>query len=95
MKKNNDWVIVHCSSGYDCIRNIYEIEIRLKECRADKPKVFETGNRIKKLSEKLGKPIIDLHVYPNDEDCCLGLFWPNEMETLSKFVLHKVYPYFV
>ena len=39
--------------------------------------------------------IIDLHLYPNDGSCCLGIFSKREDETLSEFVINKVFPYFV
>ena len=90
-RKKKKWVIADCSSGRDCIQDVYEIEIHLN----GQPKVFEIGGRIKNLAEKLGHPIIDLHLFPADESCCLGLFWTNERETLSDFVINKVYPYFV
>ncbi len=94
-KHNRFWSIVPCSSGRDCIQDVYEIEIRLDELRHGRPKVFEIGGRIKRLAKELNLPIIDLHLFPDDEDCCLGIFLPNSNETLSGFVLRKVYPYFV
>ena len=94
-KKNKKWIIVDSTSGCHSIRDAYEIEIRLDEFSLGNPKVFETGGRIKNLAEKLDMRIIDLHLNPNDGDCCLGLFFPNPSETLSEFVLNKVYPYFV
>ncbi len=90
-EKKEEWEIVPCSSGDDCIQDVYEIEIHLN----GQIKVFEVGGRIVKLAKQLDKPIIDLHLYPNDMSCCLGLFWPNTKETLSEFVINKVYPYFV
>ena len=90
-KKKNKWTITNCSSGEDCIQDVYEIEILLN----GQPKVFEVGGRIKKLAKEIGRPIIDLHLVPEDESCCLGLFLINEGETLSDFVVNKVYPYFV
>ena len=95
-KHNKYWKIVPCSSPEQgCIQDVYEIEIRFSELRDGKPKVFEIGGRLKRLAEELNLPIINLHLYPNDEDCCLGIFLPNPNETLSKFILNKVYPYFV
>ena len=91
-KKNTYWEIVPCSSGDGCIQDVYEIEIDLHACP---PRVFETGERIERLAEKLGKQIIDLHLYPNDGSCCLGIFSIREDETLSEFVINKVFPYFV
>lgn len=90
-KKKKKWIITNCSSGKDCIQDVYEIEILLN----GKPKVFEVGGRIKKLAKKIGRPVVDLHLFPEDESCCLGIFLINERETLSDFVINKVYPYFV
>ena len=94
-RKNKLWEIVPCSSSDDCIQDVYEIEIRLNDLRDGKPKVFETGGKIKRLAEELNKPTIDLHLFPKIEDCCLGIYFPNSNETLSEFILNKVYPFFV
>ena len=91
IKDKKKWTITSCSSGKDCIQDVYEIEILLN----GQPKVFEVGGRIKKLAKEIGRPVIDLHIYPEDESCCLGIFLRNERETLSDFVIKKVYPYFV
>ena len=90
-KKKREWIITNCSSGKNCIQDVYEIEIFLN----GQPKVFEVGGRIKKLAKEIGHPIIDLHLFPEDGSCCLGIFLVNEKETLSDFVINKVYPYFV
>ena len=90
-KKKKKWIITNCYSGDDCIQDVYEIEIHLN----GHPKVFEVGGRIKKLANEIGCQIIDLHLFPKDESCCLGIFWMNERETLSDFVINDVYPYFV
>ena len=89
-RKKREWIITNCSSGKNCVQDVYEIEILLN----GQPKVFEVGGRIKKLAEELGRPIFDLHLFP-DESCCLGIFLINEGEPLSDFVINKVYPYFV
>ena len=94
-KHNKYWKIVPCLPAHGGIQDVYEIEIRLNELRNGKPIVFETGGRIKRLAKELNLQNIDLHLYPSDEDCCLGIFLPNINETLSEFVLNKVYPYFV
>ena len=90
--KKKEWRVEECFPGDDCIQDVYEIEINLEH---SPPKVFEVGGRIVKLARNLGKPIIDLHIYPRDESCCLGIFLENRNETLSDFVIRKVYPYFV
>lgn len=91
-RKKEEWTIVGCSSGKDCVEAVYEIEIHLVN---GQPKVFEVGGRIKKLAKKIDRRIIDLHLFPEDGSCCLGIFLMNERETLSDFVISKVYPYFV
>lgn len=91
-KKNTYWEIVPCSSGDGCVQDVYEIEIDL---HFYPPRVFETAGRIQRLAKKLGKQIIDLHLYPNDGSCCLGIFSKREDETLSEFVNSKVFPFFV
>ena len=90
-RKKKEWIIADCSSGADCIQDVYELEIHFN----GQPKVFEVGGRIKNLAKKLGRSIIDLHLFPKDESCCLGIFSINEKETLSDFVINKIYPYFV
>ena len=58
------------------------------------PKVYEISEKIENLAKELGKPIIDLHLYPKDKRCCLGI--KIELRhTLSEFILYDVYPYFV
>ena len=96
LRKNgkNSWVIKPCSSDNDCLNGCYEISISFGENRAGLPKVFETGGRIEKLAKEMGKPIIDLHVYPSDNSCCLGIGIPPSL-TLYDFIVRRVYPYFV
>ena len=82
-KKKEEWKIAPCSSGDDCIQDAYEIVIHLN----GQIKVFEVGGRIPRIAKQ--------HVSPEDGSCCLGLFSPNTKETLSEFVINKVYPFFV
>ena len=91
----NKWEIVPCDSGKRCIRDSYKIEIHLDKVQFGCPKVFEVGGRIKNLACKLNKPVEDLHIYTNDYSCCLGIFPEKSNESLSAFVINKVYPYFV
>ena len=90
-KKNKEWKIVPCSSGKDCVQDVYEIEINLNY---KPPLVLEIAGRIDQFAEKLGVNKIDLHLFPNGT-CCLGLFTSRVGETLSEFVFNKVYTYFV
>ena len=93
-KGRNNWKIVPCSSGSDCLYDCYEIAIRLGEQQTGWPKVFETGGRIKKLAEEIRIPPIDLHIYPDDNSCCLGIYL-NPNITLYDFIVCEVLPYFV
>lgn len=57
------------------ISDQYEIEINLEtKEKSILPQVKETEGRIKKLCEKLGKEISDLHVNPNDNTLCLTIY---------------------
>lgn len=96
LRKNgkNSWAIEPCLSGSDCFNGCYEISISFGENPTGLPKVFETGGRIEKLAKEMGKPIIDLHVYPSDNSCCLGVYIPTSI-TLYDFIVGHVYPYFV
>ena len=93
--KDDEWEIVPCSSEDECIEDVYEIEIHIDNKKSGYPKVFEVGGRIRNLAHKRNKPIVDLHIYPQDGSCCLGIFPKNPNETLSGFVKNKVYPYFM
>ncbi len=86
------WMIADCEDGEDCIVDVYDIEIHLD---TSPPRVFETDNRISNLASDLQLDPMDLHLFPSHGNCCLGLFLANPNETLSSFVFHKVYPYFV
>ena len=90
----DNWIIVPCSSDNDCLHDCYEIAIRLSENQTGWPKVFETGGRIKRIAEEIGKPLVDLHIYPRDNSCCLGICVNSDI-TLYDFIVRKVYPYFV
>ena len=94
-RKKNPWEVIPCSSGAKCIKDSYTIEIHLSDLSLGYPKVFEVGGRITNLARELDKPIQDLHLYPQDGSCCLGIFSSNQSETLSAFVINKVYPYFM
>lgn len=91
-KKGKDkWIIFPCSNEKYCLHGYYEIAIHLNN---GSPIVYETSNKIKRLAETLGKSYNDLHLYDNDNKCCLGL-GINKNLPLSKFIVNWVYPYFV
>jgi len=93
LNHRNNWVIEqYQANSSERITDCYEIEIRFV---GKIPEVYETAGRIKKLAKERGKEIIDYHQYPQDGRCCLTIPTYNPSETLSNFVLQKVYPYFV
>lgn len=91
-KKNKDkWNIFPCINNDDCLCGCYEIEIQLSR---SSPIVFETSRKIEALAEKIDKSYNDLHLYGNNNQCCLGLGISQNI-TLSQFIINVVYPYFV
>lgn len=88
------WEIRPYSPGQsECITGEYLIEIDLGQ-DGEYPKVYEIGEKIERLANELKKRVIDLHSYPQDKRCCLGInFSPRT--ALSEFILYDVYPYFV
>ena len=95
-KKNGEsvWKIVQGLAGTNSLSDCYEIEILLNATQHGWPKVWETGGRIRKLAKEIGKQPIDLHIYPKDDSCCLGIY-VNADIVLSDFIVNIVYPYFV
>lgn len=96
-KKNENliaWEIEPCSPDQsECITGEYLIEIDLDQ-EGEYPKVYEIGEKIERLANELKKRVIDLHLYPQDKRCCLGISF-NPRTSLSEFILYDVYPYFV
>lgn len=86
------YLIVKCLSEDSRISNEYQIEIHLKDII---PVVYEVGGKIEALAKKRGYSIEDLHFYQNDKRCCLGIFSPRYINSLSEFVIEWVYPFFV
>ena len=95
-KKNRkiNWEIVLFSAGNDCFHGYYEIKILLSNAQHGWPEVFETSGKIKKIAQETNKEEIDLHLYPSDGSCCLGICI-NPNISLSAFIFNIVCPYFV
>ena len=78
------------------ISDTFEIEICLD--KLDKngwSTVYEIGGRHHRISKKHNVPIIDLHFYPNDDSCCLGLNYAgNRNLRIKEFLLDLVIPFF-
>lgn len=88
------WEIQPCSPDQsECITGEYLIEIDLGQ-EGEYPKVYEIGEKIERLANELKKRVIDLHSYPQDKSCCLGISF-SPRTSLSEFILYDVYPYFV
>ncbi|GAI28153.1 unnamed protein product, partial [marine sediment metagenome] len=69
------------------IEDSYFLEIKLQSKRNSVlPQVKETSGKIKKISEELSKPLIDLHVNRKDETLCLCIpekekeYFPNGLK---------------
>ena len=90
------WDIEQCSRSEsdNCVRGAYEIKIEFfEDGDVFKAKTFETDGRIMRVAQRLGiKSLSDIHLN-QDNSCCLGIF-PDTI-TLSKFIIERVYPYFV
>ena len=59
------------------------------------PKVYEIGGRHLQIAEQCNRPIIDLHFYPNDGRCCLGLKYGGRRNfCIEQFIPELVIPFF-
>ena len=78
------------------IRDVYEVEIRLDDLDMNGwPKVYEVGKRHQKIAEKCNTDIIDLHINPADNSCCLGIKSPgNRAFRIETFFYERVIPFF-
>ena len=78
------------------IRDVFEIEIYLRVYdRNGWPKVYEVGERHRQIARKWNIKIIDLHVYPNDGMCCLGIKrGDNRSFSIKNFLGELVIPFF-
>lgn len=78
------------------IYDVFEIEIHLANLDENGwPKVYEVGGRHHQIAKKCNVPIIDLHFYPNDGNCCLGIkYGGNRNFGIKEFLLELVIPFF-
>jgi hypothetical protein len=59
------------------------------------PKVYEVGGRHRRIAKKWNTEIIDLHFYPVDARCCLGLkLGDNRQLSIKGFLENLVIPFF-
>ena len=78
------------------IQNVFEVEICLDDLDVNGwPKVFEVGGKYRRIAEKCEIPIIDLHIYPHNRACCLGLKYRDSQQLCIEDFLHElVIPFF-
>ncbi len=78
------------------ICDVFEIKICLADLdRNGWPKVYEVGGRHSQIAKQCKIPIIDLHFYPDDDSCCLGLkYGGNRNLRIKEFLLELVIPFF-
>ena len=78
------------------IRDVFEVEICLSDLDVNGwPKVYEVGGRYRRIAEKCEVPIIDLHIYPHNRACCLGLKYRDNQQLYIEDFLHEwVIPFF-
>ncbi|MCB9503079.1 MAG: hypothetical protein H6696_14195 [Deferribacteres bacterium] len=76
------------SSNQIIISDFYEIEICFvcSNGKSQLPLVYETGGRIKRLANKLSRPLADLHIYPDSRLCLVGLLDEEEKLSLPEFI---------
>ena len=78
------------------IRGNFEIEIDLKTFDANGwPRVYEVGDRHRQIAKECNIAIIDLHFYPNDGMCCLGIQYGDRRNfSIRSFLPELVIPFF-
>jgi hypothetical protein len=78
------------------IQDVFEIEIYLDDLDMNGwTKVFEVGGKYRRIAEKCEVPIIDLHIYPHNRACCLGLKYRDSKQLCIEDFLHElVIPFF-
>ena len=78
------------------IRDVFEVEICLNDLDVNGwPKVFEVGGKYLRIAKKCEVPIIDLHIYPDNRACCLGLKYRDSQQLCIEDFLHElVIPFF-
>ena len=78
------------------IQDVFEVEIYLDDLDWNGwPKVFEVGGKYCQVAEKCEVPIIDLHIYPHNRACCLGLKYRDSQQLcIEDFLYELVIPFF-
>lgn len=78
------------------IRDVFEVEICLGDLDMNGwPKVYEVDKRYCEIAQKCNVDIIDLHINPKDNSCCLGIKSPdNRTFRIETFFYERVIPFF-
>ena len=85
----------HFTDHPDAISDSYEIEISFDEDDIfDLPIVYETSNRIKGFAQSKDIPLVNLHIFPDQGNCCLGIPVEYKWESAYLFILELVVPFF-
>lgn len=94
----SDKLVIHdnATDSRRTLCDVFEIEIWLHEMDTNGwPKVYEVGGRHRRIAKKWNTEIIDLHFYPADAMCCLGLkFIDNRHLSIRDFLQKLVIPFF-
>lgn len=96
-QKSGKVTIAHLAEETDfLIQDVFEIEIYVDDLDMNGwPKVFEVGGKYRRIAEKCEVPIIDLHIYPHNRACCLGLKYRDSQQLcIQDFLDELVIPFF-
>ncbi len=97
-KVADKWVVSKClPTDKWAVEDVFDIEI---DMLFPEPRVYEVGGRLEPFIYLVAKEKIkcEYHFYGGSgvrPYCCLGKFTPNSRETISRFIIRKVHPYFV
>ena len=96
--RESDRLIIHdyAAESRRSICDVFEIEIWLSALDMNGwPKVYEVGGKHLAIAKKWNAEIIDLHFYPVDASCCLGLKLGNNRHlSIKVFLEGLVIPFF-
>ena len=78
------------------IQDVFDIKICLNDIDGNGwPQVFEVGGKYLRIAKKREVPIMDLHIYPNNRACCLGLKYRDSQQLgIEDFLYELVIPFF-
>lgn len=78
------------------IQDVFDIEICLSDIDMNGwPRVYEVGKRHCKIAQEQNIDIIDLHIYPEDNSCCLGIKLADDQTfRIDSFFHERVIPFF-